>query len=251
MKRIVTFCLVLILLCGCNTTGGRNLQPDATTNNVTSTNLNLGIAYMQRGEYEKALEKFNKARQADPGYYGTYNAFGLLYQLLGEPRQAEDNFKKALSLNRNDSGTRNNYGRFLCQQGRYKEAMETFKLAADNPLYDTPEIAITNAGTCAMMQEDKALAEKYFRSALDRNPRIPTALLHMSELSYDQGNYLSARGYLQRYLEVGRPTPVSLWLGIRIERELGDKNAESSYKLLLKNNFPDSDEAKLLNEAGS
>ena len=249
MRKMLSFCLVLSLLYGCNTTGGRNLQPNTTTNDVALTNLNLGIAYMQRGDYEKSLEKLNKARQADPGYYATYNAYGLLYQLLGEPREAEENFKKALNLNHNDSATKNNFGRFLCQQGRYKEAEETFMQAAANPLYETPEVAISNAGTCAFRNGDKELAEKYFRRALDRNPRIPSVLLQMSQLSYDKGNYLSARGYLQRYLEVSNHTPVSLWLGIRIERELGDKNAEASYKLLLRNNFPDSDETRLLEES--
>ncbi len=73
----------------------------------------------------------------------------------------------------------------------------------------------------------------------------------MSDLSYNQGNYLSARGYLQRYLEIANHTPISLWLGIRIERELGDKNALSSYALSLRNNFPDSKEARLLQESGA
>jgi type IV pilus assembly protein PilF len=73
----------------------------------------------------------------------------------------------------------------------------------------------------------------------------------MAELSYDQGEYISARGYLQRYLELTTHTPKSLWLGIRIEQELGDKNAVSSYALLLRNNYPDTKEAALLNETGT
>ena len=242
-------CFIPLLLLGCNTAGNRNLQPSTNTNDVARTNLDLGIAYMQRGNYEKSLEKLNKARSADPGYYGTYNAYGLLYQLLDEPRKAEENFKKALSLNGNDSGTRNNYGRFLCQRGRFEEAEETFRIAAENPLYETPEIAIANAGTCALLEGDIEKAEKYFRQALERNPEIPTALLQMCQLSYDQANYLSARGYLQRYLGVAKHTPSSLWLGIRIERALGDTDAEASYTLLLRNNFPDSEEARLLGDS--
>ena len=73
----------------------------------------------------------------------------------------------------------------------------------------------------------------------------------MSELTFKQNNYMSSRGYLQRYLEVGRHTPKSLWLGIQVERILGDKDAVSSYALMLKNNFPDSEETRLLNESGA
>ena len=71
----------------------------------------------------------------------------------------------------------------------------------------------------------------------------------MSQISYEKANYLSARAYLQRYLEISRHTSTSLWLGIKIERELGDKDALSSYILSLKNNFPDSIEAGLLLES--
>jgi type IV pilus assembly protein PilF len=40
-------------------------------------------------------------------------------------------------------------------------------------------------------------------------------------------------------------TPHSLWLGIQIERVLGDRNALSSYGMLLRNNFPAAEETKL------
>jgi type IV pilus assembly protein PilF len=37
-----------------------------------------------------------------------------------------------------------------------------------------------------------------------------------------------------------------LWLGVRIERRLGDRNSEASYALQLRNRFPDSREARAL-----
>lgn len=238
--------LLLLLLAGCATgSGDGRLKSRNTSNDVAETNLNLGIAYMQRGEYEKSLEKLDRAYEADPNYYETHNAYGLLYQRLGKPDLARKHFKKALSLNPDGSGTRNNYAQFLCQQGDYEEAEKMFEQAAGNPLYKTPAIPLANAGTCAVRNNDEERAEHYFRRALEVNPRIPSALLHMSRLSYEHDKYLSARGYLQRYQEVARHTPGSLWLGIRIERELGDKNAVASYGLLLKNNFPDSEETAL------
>jgi type IV pilus assembly protein PilF len=54
---------------------------------------------------------------------------------------------------------------------------------------------------------------------------------------------------LQRYLEVGAHTAQSLWLGIRIERELGDRDALASYSLQLEKSYPDSEEARLLLES--
>ena len=73
----------------------------------------------------------------------------------------------------------------------------------------------------------------------------------MAKLSFETGRYLPARGYLQRYVAAAKHTAESLWLGIQIEQQLGDKDAISSYALLLKNTFPDSDQARLLRESGT
>jgi len=250
-KTILLLALVLPFLSACNQTTGnsKNLRTTTAPNEVARANLSLGIEYMNRGEYEKSLEKLDRARAADPGYSGTYNVYGLLYQLLNRNDEAEKQFKKALKLNPRDSDTMNNYGRLLCGMGRSEEAERTFMQAANNPLYATPAVAITNAGICANRNNRPLEAEKHFRNALEINEQIPTALLQMSQLTFNNANYLSARAYLQRYLGVSRHTSASLWLGIQIEREMGDKDALSSYILSLKNNFPDSNEASLLTES--
>lgn len=252
MKKIFAIILLVMpLLWGCEPAGPGNIKPGrTTTDNAVTANINVGVEYMRRNDLDRALDRLERARKLDPGYYETYNMLGVLYQRLGENQEAENNFKKALKLNGADSPTLNNYGQFLCTTGRYTDAINIFKRAADNPLYETPAIAVTNAGLCAMRNNDPANAEKYLRHALELNPKFPEALLPMAQISYDNGSYLSARGYLQRYQEVGRQTAKTLWLGIQIEDKLGDQNAVSSYALLLRNNFPHSNEAEMLKESG-
>jgi len=241
------------LITACNQSPVRsseqNIQTSHVTNDVAAANLNLGIVYLKQGEYQNALEKLEKAREADPNHPATYNVTGLLYQQINQPEKAEKNYKKALSLKSNDSSTLNNYGNFLCQQNRLEEAQETFLRAAENPLYQTPEIAITNNALCLYSNQKKEEAKEFFQQALQMNPKVPQALIKMSEFALDDFNYLSARAYLQRFQQVSRHTARSLWLGIQIERELGDKDAVSSYALLLKNSFPDSDEATILRDS--
>ena len=253
MKLIkLVYCIALVILvCACNTTSTQNtVSGSYQTNEVAQANINLGIEYLKRGEYENALIKLKKAEKADPRNPSVYNALGLLYQQVNQPEKAEEYFKKSLSLEPANSSTLNNYGLFLCNNNKYEEALEAFQKSANNPLYQTPEVSITNAGTCALNNDKPDLAEGYFRQALERNPKVAPALIQMGEISYDQGNYLSARGYLERYLAIAKHTPKSLWLGIRIEQQLGDKDTLSSYALLLRNNFPDTDEARLLKESG-
>ena len=253
-RYITVIFLISNMLIACQYTitpgANKNIRPAQTTNQIALSNLNLGIAYIKERNFEKALEKLDKAKKADPEYSPVYNVYGLLYQQLGQLNKAEENFKRAIRLNDNDSSTLNNYGRFLCQQKRIDEAETAFLQAADNPLYETPEIAITNAGLCFDNNGLKDKAVKYYREALTVNPQMSPALLKMCEISVKEQDFLAARGYLQRYEAVARHIAKSLWLGIQIENKLGDKDAVSSYALLLKNSFPESNEAILLKKSG-
>ena len=236
-----------LLLGGCTKQEVRdaNYSPEK----LAAVNVQLGIGYMRDGNLDTAMNKLQKAVSIDDGYAPAHDALGVLYERLGENDKAAKHFSRAVRLDPSNSGTLNNYGQFLCQTGQPDKAQELFKKAVSNPLYSSPEVAYTNAGLCALTQKDPKAAETYFRSALLKNPKFPPPLFEMADLSYRQHNYLSARAYLQRYLGVAKPTPESLWLGIRVERQLGDKNAVASYAMLLKNNYPDSEETRALIES--
>lgn len=214
---------------------------------IAVANVNLGVAYLQQGQYAKALQKLERAKLAKADYAPTYLALGLLYQRTKEPEKADPNFQRSLDLEPNNPSFLNTYASFLCNQD-FEKAEALFLKAANNPLYTTPEHALSNAGTCASKNNQRNKAEEYFRQALERNPRVPPALIQMAEISYDSNDYLSARDYLNRYLKVAKHTAKSLWIGIQVENELGDMDKVSSYVMLLRNQFPDTEEAKLLNQ---
>lgn len=251
-RRIILLLSLLPgLVGGCAQTGSPDpLATEYQANEVARANVRLGAAYMEEGNFEVALNRLERARRADPQYPATYHVLGLLYQRLGQFDEAESNYRRGLSLAPNDWNILNSYGQFLCSRDRPAEAEETFLKARGNPLNERPEIALTNAGTCALANDNPDRAEEFFREALSVNPNIPTALLQMSNIQYNKGEYLNARGYLQRYSSAASHTPRSLWLGIRIENELGDRDAVSSYALLLNASYPDSNEARLLRESG-
>jgi type IV pilus assembly protein PilF len=236
-----------VLLSGCETI--RESGSQHSPERIAAANVELGLAYMQENENDVALQKFEKALKADPDYVPAHIATGLLYQRLGKLDQAEKYYKQALRLEPDNPQALNSYGQYLCQTGKIVESEKYLLKAAENPLYGSPEVAYTNAGICALREGDSVKAEEYFRKALQFNPNVTLALFQMTRISYEKQRYLSARGYLQRYFEVSDHSPEVLWLGIRIERELGDKDAVASYSLALRANYPDSDEAHLLLES--
>ena len=48
-------------------------EQEPVNRRIAYTNVNLGVEYMRQGAYEKALRKFERAREADPRYPLTYN----------------------------------------------------------------------------------------------------------------------------------------------------------------------------------
>jgi type IV pilus assembly protein PilF len=246
----LTACAALQLGCVSEPVTESALHSQGTASEVARVNTQLGLAYLVEGQLSLALERLQTAAQADPDYSTAQNGLGLVYDRLKMPHKAEEHFKRAIRANPSDSAAQTNYGSFLCRHGRIDEGEKYFMKAAKNTLYDKPELAYVNAGVCKRGDGDLKTAESHFRSALQIDPRFPVALLNMAELTYDAKRYMSARAYLQRYNEVGTQTSRSLWLGILVEGELGDKDAVSSYAMLLRANYPDSRETQLLLESG-
>lgn len=245
--------LLLLALGGCATTGsnledntGELGKSEQERTGAGDIYVKLAVAYLRSGKLDVALQQAKKAVKMDPGNGDALNVLALIYERLGEDGLAERYFQRGVAAEPHNSFLRNAFGAFLCKQGRYREAIPQFDAALKNPLYPTPEVAQANAGICYAKMGDAGQAETYLRAALRKNPRLAPALLEMAKVSLAKGDYLSARGYLQRFDAVAQHTAESLWLGVQIERRMGDRDALASYALQLRNKFPDSPEAGLL-----
>jgi len=236
---------ISIVLTACNTPGGTRPETVvAPDEKAAEINVSLGLSYFQRGEYKIALEKLEKALRQNPNLPSAHNTIALLYQRLGENVKAEKHFKQAVQRDPTYSAAQNNYGVFLCQQSRYEEAEQRFLESLKNPLYSSPAQALENAGMCANRIPDQTLAESYFLKALQINPNLAKSLLQMAKLRFLNVNYEDAQAYIKRYQSVAKWGPSSLFTAIQIASKLDDQDAVASYALLLRANFPDSDEAQ-------
>lgn len=206
----------------------------------------LAANYFGIGNVGVALEEVREALRADRNYGPAHNVAGLIYAQLKEDRLAEESFQRALSINPSDSDALHNYGMFLCQRKQEREGIRHFMMAVRNPLYAAPERSYVNAGVCARRAGDAAGAVEFFGLALKVRPDQPQALYQMADLSYARGDFGEAKGYLGRLTQVAPATAEILWLGVRVERRLGDRNSEASYALQLRNRFPNSREARAL-----
>ena len=206
----------------------------------------LAEGYYERGRMDVALDELRESVALDPANAKTYNIFGLVYATMGDNRLAEQNFQRALALAPQDSDARHNWGWFLCSTGRARESIAEFEQAARNPLYRTPENALINAGKCSASFGDTAGAQIFYRRALAASPNNPTASYGLAFIAYKEARLGDARGYLRAVMLQTAPPPEALYLGMCVERRLGDRQAELSYSSQLRNRFPDSAETKAI-----
>ncbi len=243
---LVLSLFTMVLVSGCS----NPVREGVDTAKAAQANADLGLRYMMQGNYETAMQKLNHALTYESGHVAANHYLAELYRRLEQYDDADKHFRRALSnADSDNSALQNNYGSFLCSQGRIYAGVKQLKKALDNPVYPQRDLVYENLGLCLQRKPDPEKAEMYLREGLEINPRMPKSLLAMARLSLADKKYLSARAYLQRYSEVARHSPESLWLGIQVERVLGDKNALASYGLSLRGNFPNSDETRLYLES--
>lgn len=245
----VALLVVTAALAGCMSTGGSKQFGAPDAERAAEINLEIGTDYLRKGNLAQAKEKIDKAIEQNPRNSKAQIAAGVLYERLGQNDKADSHFAKGLSLDPKNPEVQNNYGAFLCQTGKHARGEKLMIEAAANPLYRTPEVAYLNAANCARNGGDLKGAEENLRSALKLRPKFGEALIQMADLQYKQTDYLSARGFLERYIAVGRTTPASLWLGVRIERGLGNVAAAKNYGERLKLEYPRAAQTKELIES--
>lgn len=214
-------------------------RKDPNEPSISEIYVRKGIQYMNNGMLDVALQDLKHAVELDDRNSGAHDALAVLYQRLNQSADAEREFQRALSLNESNYGTANNYGRFLCEQGQYDKAMAQFQKVIASKLYQSPWIALTNAGLCARTKGVRSDAEAYLRKALESNPTFPPALMEMARLSLESGQFMSARAFVQRYEEAAPSDADILLLGIQVEQALGNEQGATDYRAKLRAQFPD------------
>jgi len=213
---------------------------DTNNRKAAETNASLGQAYMERRQYEIAMEKLKRAIANDKTYAPAHTLLAMLYDTLGENQRAEQEYKAALKYDPTNGDVNNNYGAFLCGIGRGEHAEQYFLKAVEDPFYETPQLAYANAGQCALERDDLDSAETFLRQSLQYDEQFASALLSMADVSYRKGSFLRARAFLQRYEAVGVLNEESLLLGYRIESRLGDAKSANGYRQKFLERFPSS-----------
>ncbi len=240
--RLFSIGAALYLLAACASSGNNGSSDEQ----AAIANMNLGAGYLQQGRYDLAIDRLQRAIVQNPRLVEAHTMLALSYDQIGSLADAETHYQRATQLDSSNAAAANAYAVFLCRQNRWQEAKPFFRRAVENPTYATPDVALTNAGMCARDAGALDEAAESFRLALARNPASRPALTSMMELSYQTGNYLQSRAFVQRYLAAHAPTAPVLLTCVNVERELNDQTAADRCAAQLRSGFQNSPELQQL-----
>ena len=127
--------LLVVLILGGNAYGVRtrnnvwqsdeSLWLDVTYKSPTNGRglMNYGLTQMKVGNYDKALDYFNRALVYIPYYAYLQVNLGVVKNAMGKPFEAEEHFKKAIQYGNTFNETFYFYAQFLFNQGRIDESL--------------------------------------------------------------------------------------------------------------------------------
>jgi type IV pilus assembly protein PilF len=245
-RGLARFCggvlaVLLLIACGSNAKRQTDKAHEAAIYNVQ-----LGLAYMNQGDLERAKDKLDRALTQDPDNADVHSARATLFARLNQKDKADEEFRAALRLAPHDPRMVNNYAVYLCQNGRNDEGVKRFLEAARNPLYPTPEAAYTNAGVCLRAAKRDDEARVNFGRALQLKPNFAEAQFQLANLQFEHGELAPARTGIDTFIGTYNATADLLLLGVRVARAQGDRLGAQRYARKLQLDFPGTDQARAL-----
>ena len=208
--------------------------------------LELASGYFEQGKVDIALDELKQVIVADPNYSDAYNLRGLIYMRLGDNREAEASFRRALVLNPRDSDAHHNYGWLQCQLARYPESFRSFEQALANPIYGGRSKSLMLLGLCQARAGLKPEAERSLARSYELDAANPITGYNLALLLYQRGDYKHSQFYIRRLNNSELANAESLWLGVKVENRMNDRQAMTQLAEQLRKRFPQSRERGLL-----
>ena len=239
------------LLTGCAATSGQSANHSAEpltesdepdTRKRARIRITLASSYFEQGQDKVALDEVKQALAADPNYGPAYVLRGLVYMRLNDGQLAEESFRRALQINAKDGDALHNYGWFMCSQKREKEAVELFSRALANPTYGGQAKTWMAKGVCEVRVGLAKDAENSFVRSYQIDPTNPIAAYNLAALLFQRGENERAQFYVRRLNATEMANAETLWLGIKIEKQMKNQVVADQLAQQLQRRFPKSRE---------
>lgn len=246
---LVTGLLLASTLVGCaaNGVGGGGVSTEPVTESDepearkrARLRVELASGYFEQGKTSVALDEIKQALAADPAFGPAFVLRGLVYMRLNDNRLTEESFQRALQINPRDPDALHNFGWYHCLQGRYPQAIDLFARALASPVYGGQAKTLMAKGVCQVRMGQLTEAESSFARSYELDAANPVTAYNLASLLHRRGENTRAQFYARRLNNSELANAESLWLGVKIERALGERLASEQLGQQLGRRFPQS-----------
>ena len=155
--------------------------------NLPQAHSNLGLEFVNIGEFDNAINSYKKALELDANYAEAYNNFGQVLEIKGEYVEAINSYQKAINLNPNYSEAHFNLGNALKEKNEIYKAINEYEIAIKlNPNFVQ---AYNNLGILLYEKSEYSEAIKNYKLALNIEPNFFIAICNLGNSYYEIKEY--------------------------------------------------------------
>jgi type IV pilus assembly protein PilF len=204
---------------------------------LAAIRLELALGYFQQGKSAIALDEVKRSLAADPTFFDAFNLRGLIYMAMNDSELAVTSFQEALRIKPNNPEVLHNLGWLKCQQGAFEQSFALFGQALSERQYAARSKTWMAQGLCEIRAGEKPKALTSLYKAHELDPGNPVIGYNLASLLYQAGEFERARFYVRRINNSALANAESLWLGVRIEKRLGNQLAMTQLGSQLEKRF--------------
>ncbi len=175
----------------------------------------MGVSALNEQNPTEALKELLQAEKFNDRDPEIQNALAQAYWVKQAHDLAEERFKRAITLSKDDPKYYNNLAALYLSMERYDDAISAFQTAADNLLFDRPEMAWTGIGLANFQKQDYPAAQRAYQKAMAINPQYYMAPFHLGELYFNQDRPVEALEMFTRTVALAPDFPDGYyWQGL-------------------------------------
>jgi len=235
MKRIrlLTTVLLATTLLFASSCSAKRVKPELQKQ--ARGHYELGLAYMEKGRVEEALEELLRAQEINPYDAEVQNALGLVYYSKERFEKSITHYQRALEIDPLYSDANHNLGTVYMYLGRYPEAITEFEKALANDLYRNRTQTYNSRGWAHYKMREYEKSRESFLQAIDHSPLFVIPYNNIGLTYLDQENFEKASQYFEKAVKYNKDyAEARLNLGIAYLKLNRRSDAVSEFKATLR-----------------
>jgi len=188
MQLVLLLSLLFLAACagGPSKTSGANRVIVRNIDEDVNDDFERAVSLLQKKEYDKAIKILESVVQREKRAPAPYVNLGMAYMQKGDNKQAEDYFHQALKLELGHPEANNELAQLYRKTGRFRDARKAYR----NALVDNPDYlpAIKNLGIlCEIYMHDLKCALEQFEEYLIYSPNDEKVQIWVTDLKQRLG----------------------------------------------------------------